>query len=110
MPDEICIDGIHVKRGWPALASCVRTESFEKDDGQGVEGEGGLRRRVARAVVSAVDGTMPLGVRGLKVDAGVSEKKVKEDETAQVQRKTCTDCCELKTQKLAPEADFLKSW
>ena len=61
----------------------------------------GLGNRRASVIISGTNGTTPLGVESLEVDIGTGGSGNVQ------QQQTCTDCFGLRTQKAAPNADFL---
>lgn len=61
----------------------------------------GLGNRRASVIVSAADGSTPLGLQNLEVDLGVDSGHRTEEQ------QTCHHCFGLRTQKAATDADFL---
>ena len=64
-----------------------------------------LRAMTAATVLTQTDGTTPLSVSKLELDAGVAE----EGEEGVQSNQTCTNCFTLATSKLREGTDFLKA-
>ena len=110
--DEVCVDGAGGldRSNHNTVAKCVSRSFFKPIVRQHtVEEEreltANLRAIMAVAILTQTDGTTPLSVSKLELDAGIAEERQEGLQSNQ----TCTDCFTLATSGLPEGIDFLKT-
>ena len=101
--DEMCIDGVFEKQGYPQLASCVLEDDFEENDDDEFEEEILRTGHTARVTVTSLDGRAPVRMR--KLDIAAARRGGPNRGTWQ---KACVGCFALEMDSLAPNTDSLK--
>ena len=112
MNDEICVDGAGGldRKNHDTVAKCVSRSYFKPILREHTEEEGrkfmkDLKAMTAVALLTQTDGTTPLSVNKLELDAGVAE----EGEEGVHNNQSCTNCFTLATSKFREGTDFLKT-
>ena len=100
--DEVCMPGAKEKRNGVLsyTARCVKKNAFRTVDWiESVMKKEGWGRRMASVVLSRTDEETPLEAKSIEADAL--------EAGAPVQKKSCTNCTELRTPALSPKSDAL---
>ena len=113
--NEVCSSPKHDRNGLPCVAKCVPGNLFKPmpDFNTRLEGHADLQEylsgRMATAVMSHPDSKTPMAVENMELDAGIAGSSRVGGAVGLTSQKTCEDCVQLTSDRLAEGTDFLST-